>query len=236
MFHQFRREEKVTQELAEEAIVFSTNHGFSLIVAWTMIFQGWALAEQGQREAGIAQMRSALATFRASGAGVGLPLYLSLLAEAHGKAEQPAEGLSVLGKALAVTHHTGERPFEPELYRVKGELLLTQEGSRLQDVGFREKTEEAKGGLRLQAIGHREKTEEAEECFLKVIEIAQRLQAKSLELRAATSLARLWQSQGKQHEARNLLSEIYHWFTEGFDTKDLQEAKALLDELSRGGW
>jgi predicted ATPase len=108
---------------------------------------------------------------------------------------------------------TGERWYEAELYRLKGELLLAQESKSQK------------------ANGKSQKSEEAEDCFLKAIEIAQRQQAKSLELRAVMSLSRLWQQQGKYHEARNTLSDIYNWFTEGFDTKDLQEAKTLLAEL-----
>src|SRR6185503_18580789 len=123
------------------------------------------------------------------------------------------EGLSVLAEALATVDKTRERMYEAELYRLKGELLLMQEGSRLE------------------VVAQREKREEAEACFHKAIDIARQQQAKSLELRASTSLARLWQQQDKQKEAHQMLSEIYGWFTEGFDTKDLQEAKTLLDSL-----
>ena len=119
-----------------------------------------------------------------------------------------------MAEALDLVNATGERFYEAELYRLKGELLLAQEDLRLQAAGVREKTEEAKG------------------CFLRAIEIARQQQAKSLELRAVMSLAHLWQQQGKQREAHQLLSQIYGWFTEGFDTKDLQEAKALLAELA----
>jgi predicted ATPase len=125
---------------------------------------------------------------------------------------QAEEALNLLAEALAAVDKTGDRHYEAELYRLKGELLLAQEG------------------YRLQAIGYRGKTEEVEKCFLKAIEIARRQQAKSLELRAASSLARLWHQQGKQKEAHEMLDEIYGWFTEGFDTKDLQE-KALLAAL-----
>jgi predicted ATPase len=127
---------------------------------------------------------------------------------------QVDEGLNALAEGLTVAHKTGEGWYEPELYRLKGELTLQQAGSRIQ------------------AGGCREKTEEAEECFLKAIEVAQKQQAKSLELRAATSCARLWHQQGKQQEAHAMLAEIYNWFTEGLDTKDLQAAKALLAELT----
>jgi predicted ATPase len=132
------------------------------------------------------------------------PYGLALLAEACGKGGQGEEGLKVLAEALATLERTGERMYEAELYRLRGELMLAQ--SRIQ--------------------------KKAEECFHRAVAIAHRQQAKSLELRATMSLARLWQQQGKQNEARALLSEIYGWFTEGFETKDLQEAKALLEELS----
>jgi predicted ATPase len=132
------------------------------------------------------------------------------LAEAYGKGEQAEEGLNVLAEALAVVDKTGERLYEAELYRLKGELLLQQ--SKVQDP--------------------KSNVEEAEECFQNAIAIARQQSAKSLELRAVMSLSRLWQQRGKKDEARQMLAEIYGWFTEGFDTKDLQEAKVLLEELS----
>ncbi len=144
------------------------------------------------------------------------------MAEAHGKIEETEEGLTVLAEALAFVDKTGERYYEAELYRLKGELTLQKEfhvpGSTFQVGELRSLAPDVQG--------------EAEACFLKAIEIARKQQAKSLELRAVMSLARLWQQQGKQKEAHQMLSEIYNWFTEGFDTKDLQEAKALLQELS----
>jgi predicted ATPase len=173
------------------------------------MYRGWALVEQGQGEEGIAQIRQGLTAYRATGAEMARPYFLTLLAEAHGKVGEAEQGLAALGEALAQVEQTGERWYEAGLYRLKGELLLAQAGP--------------KG-----------KTEEVEQCFLQALAVARRQQAKSLELRAATSLARLWQQQGKHHEAHDTLSEIYGWFTEGFDTKDLQEAKALLDELSQG--
>jgi predicted ATPase len=204
VFHLLRREEQLARERAEEVITLSTEHGFPNRLAVGTLLRGWALAEQGQVEEGIAQMRQSQVSF----------LVPYVLPEAYGKVGQVEEGLSVLAKALAVIDKTGWRVTEAELYRVKGELLLTQEG------------------YRLQAVGYREKTEEAEECFHKAIDIARHQQAKSLELRAVMSVSRLWQRQGKKDEARQLLAEIYGWFTEGFDTKDLQEAKVLLEELS----
>ena len=132
-----------------------------------------------------------------------------MLAEAYGKVGQTEEGLSLLAEALALVDKTGERYPEAELYRLKGELTLQSEIQELES-----------------------RAREAEACFHKAIEIARKQQAKSLELRAVMSLSRLWQQQGKYHEAHRMLSELYDWFTEGFDMKDLQEAKALLDELA----
>jgi len=137
--------------------------------------------------------------------------YLVLLAEAYGKVGQVEDGLAALAEALTMVDKTVERVYEAELYRLKGELTLQ---------------------FSIQSLESR--VEEAAACFLKAIEIARKQQAKSLELRAVMSLSRLWQRQGRRQEAHALLAEIYNWFTEGFDTKDLQEAKALLDELAEG--
>jgi len=214
MVHQHRREGQAAQERAEAAIRLATEQGFPHWVASGTALRGWALAEQGQEEEGIAQVRRGMAAWQDTGAETARPYYLALLAEAYGKAGQAEKGLAALADAPAMVDKTGERRWEAELYRLKGELLLAQEGSRLQAVGFRENTTEA------------------EECFHKAIDVARKQQAKSLELRAVLSLARLWQQQGKHHAARDMLSTIYNWFTEGFDTKDLQEAKALLEELT----
>jgi len=205
ILHQFRREERATHERAEAATVLCREHGFAYYLAWGPILQGWVVVEQGQGEAGIAQMRDGLAAFRATGGEVRLPYYLALLAKACGDTRQAAAGLRLVTEALAHAEATGEGWWHTELYRLKGELLL-QKGS-------------AQVGLA------------AEESFRLALTVAHRQQAKSLELRAAMSLSRLWQQQGKRDEARQLLAPIYDWFTEGFDTPDLQEAKALLDEL-----
>ena len=201
---QFCREERLTQERAEAAITLSTEQGFPLWMAWGTIMRGWALSCQGQEDDGIEQIRQGLDAYRATGAQLFCPYFLSLLAEGYMKAGQAEEGLNVVDEALAAVSNTGERWCETELHRLKGELLLMQG----------------------------EAESEVEGCFCQALEVARRQEAKSLELRTAMSLGRLWQKQGKQKEARELLSEIYGWFTEGFDTKDLQEAKALLEELS----
>jgi predicted ATPase len=146
---------------------------------------------------------------------------LALLAEAYEKAGQIEQGFTTLAEALTVVDKTGERYYEAELYRLKGELTLQSKASLGQ---VQDKSQASQSPSEVE--------QEAEAYFLKAIEIAQKQQAKSLELRAVMSLARLWRQQGKTAEARQMLAEIYGWFTEGFDTKDLQEAKELLDELS----
>jgi class 3 adenylate cyclase/predicted ATPase len=206
MFHQFRRERHAAQERTEAAMVLCTEQGFAYYLAWAVIIQGWALAEQGQAEEGIAQIRQGLTALRATGGILRLPYYLALLAEVYGKAGQTEAGLALLREALAVVPATAEHWWEAELYRLQGELLLP--------------------------ASTRQAWPEAEEHFQQALSVARHQQAKSLELRAAMSLARLWQRQGKSAEARTLLAPVYHWFTEGFDTADLQEAKALLDALA----
>jgi class 3 adenylate cyclase/predicted ATPase len=219
--HQCRREVQATQELAEVILTLANEQGFPTWMAVGAIWRGWALAEKGQTEEGITQMRQGLANFRAMGQEGVLTYPLVLLAETHGRMGQSEEGIKVLAEALATGDRTGERFYEAELYRLKGQLTLQKfqvSGSKFQVADPQPLTVDPQA--------------EAEACFLKAIEIAQRQQAKSLELRTVMSLSRLWQQQGKQHEARNTLSEVYRWFTEGFDTKDLQEAKEMIESLN----
>jgi predicted ATPase len=167
------------------------------------------------------QIRRGLPVYRATGAETSQPYFLALLAEVYGKVGQDQEGLTALAEALAMADRTGERLHVAELYRLKGTLTLQSNVQNLQS-----------NITTLQPLTPNPQAEaEAEECFWKAIEIARQQQAKSLELRAAVSLSRLWQHQGKRAEAHALLAPIYGWFTEGFDTADLQEAKALLEEL-----
>ena len=178
--------------------------GFVQLVAQEKILRGWALAAQGQEEAGIAQMREGLATWGAMGVELYRAYQLMQLAEVYGTAGQAEEGLRVLVETRAAVPHGEGRFYEAELARLEGTLRLARSA---------------------------ESHMEAETCFRQALAIAHRQEAKSFELRAATSLAHLWQSQGKRAEAYDLLAPIYGWFTEGFDTADLQEAKALLEEL-----
>jgi predicted ATPase len=194
-------------------LALSREQGFPLWVAVGMIWKGWTLTERGQGQEGIAQIRQGLTAYQAAAGALGRPYYLLLLAEACGKVGQPEDGLAALTEALAIVDESGACCHKPELYRLKGTLMLQQQcqvpDSKFQDAAV-----------------------EAEACFLKAIEIARKQQAKSLELRAVMSLSRLWQQQGKHHKARSMLAKIYTWFTEGFDTKDLQEARTLLAELA----
>jgi DNA-binding SARP family transcriptional activator len=170
--------------------------------------QGEALAMMGDLEEGIAQMQAGL-TFRQSEECYRSGCFCSL-AEAQARAGRPEEGLATLAEALALVEEIDERYYEAELYRMKGELLLLQ-------------GEEAEAEASLQ---------HAESSFQHAIKVARHQQARSWELRATTSLCRLWHRQGRVSEARRMLSEVYDWFTEGFDTPDLLEARALLEELS----
>jgi DNA-binding SARP family transcriptional activator/predicted ATPase len=202
--HQLRREAQTAKEWAKATIAISAERGYPTLVGEGMILHGWALAEQGQVEVGITQIRQGLAAWQAAGLKLRRPQHLSLLATAYEKAGQGEKGLAVLSEALEAADRSGERWWEAELYRLKGELLLVQGATEI----------------------------DVEACFRQAIEIAQRQEAKSLELRATVSMGRLWQKQGKHQEARQLLAEIYSWFTEGFNTPDLQEARTLLEQLS----
>jgi predicted ATPase len=207
--YQYRREIQKTHEQAEALLTLAREQGFALWSAFGLCFQGWVVAAQGQTEEGITQLRQGLAAARATGAELNRSRFLGLLAEVCRQAGRATEGLVVLDEALTVVNHTGERYYEAELYRLKGELLLQQADE----------------------VGGSPLGTEAAACFQHALVIARTQQAKSLELRAAMSLARFWQRQGKGTAAYDLLAPVYNWFTEGFDTADLQEAKALLEAL-----
>jgi predicted ATPase len=203
--HRFRREVWAAREQADALVTLANQQGFAQWVAGGTMLCGWALTVQGRAEEGIEQMHQGLTAWRAMRIEAGLPYWLAMLAEAYGSTGQVEAGRRVLAEACALVDTTEERWWAAELHRLKGELLLALS---------------------------MDNTAEAETCLHQALEIARRQQAKSLELRAAMSLACLWQRQGKRDEARELLAPIYGWFTEGLDTADLQEAKALLDEWS----
>ncbi len=224
ILHQLRREVPMAQERAEAAIAVASEHGLMMYQAHALIMRGWALLEQGRPKEAIEQMRRGLAAHQATGAEVTRSHFMALLAEALGKARQHEEGLRILEDAHLLIHRNGERYYQAELYRLKGELLLMQSTGR----GVSRAAPAGKAVLEADppAVAH------AEGCFKESIKIAQQQKAKSLELRAVMSLARLYRNRGKQEEAKGLLAQVYDSFTEGFDTVDLREAKALLDELS----
>ena len=201
VLHRNRREGAAARERAEAALALVTEQGFGHYAGAVTFERGCALAAQGQYEEGLAQMYQGLADTRGQ---VGESMRLAQLAAAYGASAQVEEGLRLLDEALAHVDHTGERFYAAEVYRLKGELLLRQ------------------------AVPD---TPQAEACFHQALDVACQQQAKSWELRAAISLSRLWQEQGKRAAARELLAPIYSWFTEGLDTADLQEARALLEDL-----
>jgi predicted ATPase/class 3 adenylate cyclase len=203
--HQARGELQTIQKRVEALVALAAEQRFPYWSALGTILGGWTLSQQRQAAAGIAQMHQGLAAYRATGAELFRTYWLALLAEAYGTAGQVQEGLQVLDEALALVDKNGERYWEAELYRRKGELLL-QSG-----------------------VGGVERG--AEVYFQRALAVAHRQQAKALELRAALSLSRLWRQQGKRAEAYQFLAGVYGWFTEGFATADLQEARTLLNGL-----
>ncbi|MGO4810929.1 adenylate/guanylate cyclase domain-containing protein [Cupriavidus sp. 2MCAB6] len=211
--HQYRHEVQLTRECAEAAIALSAEQGFPFWLAWGAVLRGWALAEQGNSDEGIAQMRQGLADYQTTGAEFGLPYILALLAQTYGKAGKFQTGLDALAAALAMTSNTGERYYESELHRLKGELLLQRSNAQPHVLTDREA---------------------AEACFHHAIDIARQQNAKSLELRAALSLARLWQREGKMELARQTLAGLHESFTEGFDTDDWPQVNDLLNALFSG--
>jgi class 3 adenylate cyclase/tetratricopeptide (TPR) repeat protein len=208
--HKFRREGEAAQACAEEGMAVSSEE-FALWWAGAKLFRGWALAEQELTSEGLVQAREGLEAWLSTGARVSHPHYLALLAELHMKAGEVTEGIHILDEALAVHEKLGEGYYEAELHRLMGELILLEDDDEEDQTSRRER---------------------AEACFLRALEISRRQRAKSWELRAATSLARLGREDRKQTEAQGMLSEIIDWFTDGLDTQDLRDAKALLGELS----
>jgi predicted ATPase len=201
----FRREARSTQESAEHVIALCAEHGFPSWLAVATVLRGWAIAAQGHNEQGIAQIQEGLAAYRATGGQIGMPYHIGLLAEACLETGRFDDGLAASTEALAAADRHEEHLWEPEIHRVKGELLLRQNDSNVA---------------------------EAQSCFERALEIARKQSGRSVELRATMSLARLLATKGQRVQACAMLAEIYGWFTEGFDTADLMDAKALLDELS----
>jgi predicted ATPase len=204
---QFLQEAQKIVDHAEADVHFSAEQGFPVWLAANIVIQGWAITAQKQQEEGVMQMHKGLADWRACSAEFFVPYFLALLAEGYSVTAQYEEGLAILREAFSLVDSNGERWYEAELYRLRGQLLLQQSADNVA---------------------------EAISCFHQAMTIARSQSAKSLELRAATSLAQVWQCQGKRDEARGLLAPVYDGFTEGFDTADLKRAKLLLAELVEG--
>jgi len=199
---QHRRDVAATQTYAEAMLALATAQGFEHRVAQGRIMRGWALAMQGDAATGVAHIQQGLEAIQSIGQKLYRPYHLALLAEAYGQVGQPEAGLTCLAEALTLVEVTEERWWEAEVYRLKGELLLRLPTPDLP---------------------------QATACLHQALEVARRQQARALELRAALSLGRLWQQQGKRDQAQQLLTAIYSWFTEGFETPDLQEARIWLE-------
>jgi len=191
--------------VAETALAITTEEIIPFFRAHAIMLRGWALVEEGQGEEDVAQLREGYAAYCGDGAQIECSHWLALLAEAYRDTGRPTEGLRPIAEALDHVAQTGIVYYEAELHRLDGELRLHLDAPDEQ---------------------------RAEASFRRALEIARRQQAKSWELRAATSLARLRGEQGRRMEARDLLAPVYGWFTEGFDTADLREAAALLSELA----
>jgi DNA-binding SARP family transcriptional activator/predicted ATPase len=203
MIHQLRNDITAAHEGTAKSLAFVNKYGFAFLQAYNLVVMGWAQAEIGCAEEGIAQILTGLARHKEMNARIHLPHYQALLARSYTLAGNVDAGLEVANTTLALVEETGERYYEAELQRLKGELLAAQGN----EAG-------------------------AEACFLEAIQVARQQSAKSWELRSTTSLARLWQKQGKWKEALLMMSEIYGWFSEGFDSPDLKEARSLLSELN----
>jgi class 3 adenylate cyclase/predicted ATPase len=199
---QLRREPEVAMTRADEMLVLSAAQGLPALELWGLLPRGWAKAQLGDVPDGIADIREGMERRLALNIGAVWPWFMAVLGDAYGAAGEIATGLETVAEALQWVERNDERLYEAEAHRIKGELLLRQDGP-----------------------------DEAENCFQEALAVARRQQAKSWELRAATSLARLWQQQHRRDQARELLAPVYDWFTEGFDTADLIDAKALLDQL-----
>jgi predicted ATPase len=203
--HQQRREPDATLARAQEAKAISEQWGIARQLAWGSVHEGWALAAKGQPEEGIALIEEGVAGWRAIGGLNNFPHFLVLLADACRQADHPERALAVLEEADDLVERTGHYTYAAEVHRQRGEVLRTLSP---------------------------QSKEQAEASFLKAIEVARHQRTTTFELRAAIGLARLWAEQGAPHKALHLLAPVHDRFTEGFDTADLKDAKALLDELA----
>jgi predicted ATPase len=201
----YRGEVAAAHEIIQSAIALSTQYGFRMWESIATANLGWVLVAHGALRRGVRNLRDGLATMQATGCAMWRPYYLALLGPAHAAVGQAETGLEALARALAQIERTGEITHLAEVHRLHGETLLRSDVSEA----------------------------EAEDCFDCALAVARQEGARSLELRAAMSMGRLWAKQGKREQARELVQGVYGWFTEGFDTADLRAARALLGGLAR---
>jgi class 3 adenylate cyclase/predicted ATPase len=201
---QLRRDAEAARTRAEEGLAISAEHDLHAVALWCLLPRGWASLQQGDVQAGIADIRESMERRKAAHIGAVWPWFLALLAEAHAALGEFDDGFGALEEALQWVGRNDERLYAAEVHRIKGDFLLRKPAPD---------------------------PAQAECCFEQALNIARGAEAKSWELRAATSLARMWLQHNRFDEARTLLAPVYEWFTEGFDTADLQDAKALLDQL-----
>jgi len=205
----FLRDWQASQKEFEKVFALAEKYDLGDLLNWAIALHAMSLAFQEPNEATLDRAKQDIASLRAKGVTMSMTWCLASLGEACWRANHSEEGLAIIAEAQTLIENIEERSYEADIWRIKGELLLQAAVDDAQA--------------------------EAESCYQKAIAIAQQQSTKIFELRATTSLARLWQQQGKREEARQMLAEIYGWFTEGFDTADLKDAKALLDELQSQG-
>jgi predicted ATPase/class 3 adenylate cyclase len=220
IIHQFRRDPEFAAESAERTVALSTEQGFPTWLGAGLVLHAWALAAGGDAAEALPLLEQGTSTLASAGQELAATYVLALASEIHTAAGHAAQVLALITGALALGEKNSERFYESELHRLQGEFLIADCGMRNAESGEENPQSEI-----------RDPQSEAEACFRRAIEIARSQQAKSFELRAATSLAQLLRRQGRAAEARDLLAPIYAWFTEGFETRDLKEAKLLLAAL-----
>jgi tetratricopeptide (TPR) repeat protein len=205
-FHAACRQPQATFHAAEQLLALANQYDLPSYQGWATFYWGWALAHQGKPTAGLPDMRAGLDQLQATGTQGSIPSLLTLLAEVYAQEGETQKGEAAIQRALALADETGARSFLAEMHRVQGMLWLTR--STAEEAG-----------------------REAKDCFTRAITVAREQGARLWELRATVDLARLWAAQGREAKVRARLSEIYDWFTEGFDTPDLVAAQTLLDTL-----
>jgi predicted ATPase len=202
ILHQLRREPEAARDIAGEGLTVATEYDLAS-PQMCRFMRGWAVARAGVRSEGLAEMQQAQAAMKAAGSKIWGSHFSGMIAEVCDEAGRIEGGLAAVTEGLAFVDETGERYYEAELHRLRGELVLLQHGASA--------------------------FTEADACFHRALEIARKQEARSWELRAAMSLVRLWQGRERHADARRVLSGVYATFTEGFDTKDLEDARSLLE-------